>query len=84
MPSPIDSNPIVSYGRQIRLVQTELFGSWLDGLRDHKARVRIADRLKRLASETPEIPRLSATVCKNCGCTSDPATVCITFGAAMC
>ncbi|MGD9810025.1 MAG: type II toxin-antitoxin system RelE/ParE family toxin [Sphingobium sp.] len=33
----------------ITVVQTEVFRDWLDGLRDRKARLRIDDRLKRLA-----------------------------------
>lgn len=35
---------------QIEIVQTEAFRNWLNGLRDRKARLRIDDRLKRLAS----------------------------------
>ncbi|MET0587792.1 MAG: type II toxin-antitoxin system RelE/ParE family toxin [Novosphingobium sp.] len=34
---------------QIAIVQTEVFHDWLEGLRDRKARVRIDDRVKRLA-----------------------------------
>lgn len=34
---------------QITILQTELFRDWLEGLRDRKARLRIDDRLKRLA-----------------------------------
>lgn len=36
-------------GDQVSIVQTLVFRDWLDGLRDRKARVRIGDRLKRLA-----------------------------------
>ena len=49
MPAPIDKKPHVLYGRQIVLVETEQFRSWLDGLRDRKVRLRIDDRLRRLA-----------------------------------
>ena len=46
----IDKSPSVSYKGQVSIVQTEQFRGWLDGLRDRKARLRIDDRLKRLAS----------------------------------
>lgn len=46
----IDNEPDVSYKGQIVILQTETFGAWLEGLRDRKARLRIDDRLKRLAS----------------------------------
>lgn len=36
--------------RKIAIFQTEVFRHWILGLRDRKARVRIDDRLKRLAS----------------------------------
>ena len=36
--------------RQMVIFQTEAFRDWLDGLRDRKARLRIDDRLKRLAN----------------------------------
>jgi putative addiction module killer protein len=36
-------------GDQVAIVQTAVFRDWLDGLRDRKARVRIDDRLRRLA-----------------------------------
>ena len=49
MPAPIDKKPHVLYGRQIVLVETEQFRGWLDGLRDRKVRLRIDDRLRRLA-----------------------------------
>lgn len=35
---------------EILIFQTDAFRDWLDGLRDRKARLRINDRLKRLAS----------------------------------
>ncbi len=37
-------------GAQVTIFQTETFRDWLNGLRDRKARIRIDDRLKRLAS----------------------------------
>jgi putative component of toxin-antitoxin plasmid stabilization module len=44
----------------ITIVQTEVFHGWLDGLRDRKARLRIDDRLKRLANgNAGEIGRAS-------------------------
>ncbi len=50
MPSPIDKFPIVLYEGQIVIVETEQFRDWLDRLRDGKARLRIDDRLRRLAN----------------------------------
>jgi putative addiction module killer protein len=50
MPGPIDKSPVVLYEGQIVVVETEQFRNWLDRLRDGKARVRIDDRLRRLAS----------------------------------
>lgn len=35
---------------QLTILQTEVFRDWLNNLRDRKARLRIDDRLKRLAS----------------------------------
>lgn len=35
---------------KITILQSEVFRDWLDGLRDRKARLRIDDRLQRLAS----------------------------------
>ena len=35
---------------QVTIVQSSTFRRWLNGLRDRKARLRIDDRLKRLAS----------------------------------
>jgi putative addiction module killer protein len=40
----------VLYEGQIVIRETEQFRDWLDGLRDRKARVRIDDRLRRLAN----------------------------------
>lgn len=37
-------------GDRVAIVQTPVFRDWLKGLRDRRARVRIDDRLKRLAS----------------------------------
>lgn len=37
-------------GEKVTIVQTPVFRDWLDGLGDRRARVRIDDRLKRLAS----------------------------------
>lgn len=49
MPNQIDKSPIVLYEGQIVIVETDQFRDWLDGLRDRKARLRIYDRLRRLA-----------------------------------
>lgn len=46
----IDNSKPVLYGGHIEIIETEQFRDWLDGLRDRKARLRIDDRLKRLAS----------------------------------
>ncbi len=37
----------------IELRKTELFGQWLDGLRDIRARARVQTRLERLAGGNP-------------------------------
>ena len=50
MPKEIDKRPIVLYEGQIVIVETKQFRVWLDGLRDGTARLRIDDRLQRLAS----------------------------------
>lgn len=50
MPKEIDKRPIVLYEGQIVIVETDQFRDWLDGLRDRKARLRIDDRLRRLAN----------------------------------
>ena len=49
MAAPIDKSPNVLYEGQIFIVETEQFRGWLDGLRDRTARIRIDDRLRRLA-----------------------------------
>lgn len=46
----IDNPKNVRYKGQFEIVQTEQFRNWLNGLRDRRARLRIDDRLKRLAS----------------------------------
>jgi putative addiction module killer protein len=40
----------VLYEGQIAILETEQFRDWLDQLRDRKARLRIDDRLRRLAN----------------------------------
>lgn len=42
----------ISFGQtdQTLILQTRYFRDWIDGLRDRKGRVRIDDRLRRLAS----------------------------------
>lgn len=50
MEDAANPNSNVPLAGQITIVQTEYFRDWLDGLRDRKARIRIDDRLKRLAS----------------------------------
>jgi len=40
------------------IFQTELFATWLDGLEDKRAQVRIAARLRQV--ETGHSPRLEA------------------------
>lgn len=46
----LDNTPAVPYkGQNIAIRQTGEFRNWLDALRDRKARLRIDDRLKRLA-----------------------------------
>lgn len=39
----------MGYGDNVRIVQTEQFSNWMMRLRDRNARLRIDDRLKRLA-----------------------------------
>lgn len=46
----IDKPSNVLHKGQVVIVQTAHFRDWLNGLRDRKARLRIDDRLKRLAS----------------------------------
>ena len=44
------SDPVLYTGQAFQLAQTEVFRNWLDGLRDRTARLRIDDRIKRLAA----------------------------------
>lgn len=47
----IDKAPPVLYkGQGVTILQTPIFQKWLNGLRDRKARLRIDDRIKRLAA----------------------------------
>ena len=47
----VDPNHNVLYkGQTITIVQTPIFRDWLTGLGDRRARLRIDDRLKRLAA----------------------------------
>jgi putative addiction module killer protein len=46
----IDKSQNVLHKGQVTVVQTKVFRDWLDGLRDRKAKLRIDDRLRRLAS----------------------------------
>ena len=46
---PIDKSRSVLHKGQVEIVQTEEFGDWLAELPDRRARVRIDDRLRRLA-----------------------------------
>ena len=46
----IDKSQNVLYGGHIAIVETAHFRDWLDGLRDGRARLRIDDRLRRLAN----------------------------------
>lgn len=50
MADRIDKSATVLYKGQAVVVQTEIFRGWLNSLRDRTARLRIDDRLKRLAS----------------------------------
>ncbi len=49
MTNEIDKSSNVLYEGQIVIVETGQFRDWLDGLRDVRARLRIGDRLRRLA-----------------------------------
>ncbi len=49
MADPLDDDDSVLYEGQVVIVQTEAFRDWLNDLRDRQARLRIDDRLKRLA-----------------------------------
>ncbi|MCL6699179.1 type II toxin-antitoxin system RelE/ParE family toxin [Sphingomonas sp. NSE70-1] len=46
----LESFPSVLYKGQVEILQTEVFRDWINDLRDRKARLRIDDRLRRLAS----------------------------------
>ena len=51
MDEPIDERPNVLHkGQVIEIRQSVQFAEWIGGLRDRRARVRISDRLKRLAA----------------------------------
>ena len=50
MARDIDMNPNVPHKGRVVVVETEHFRGWLDGLRDRRARLRIDDRLRRLAN----------------------------------
>lgn len=50
MANHVDSSRIVLHKGHVEILQTEAFRDWLKSLRDRKARLRIDDRLKRLAS----------------------------------
>ena len=50
MTNRLDKSATVLHKGHADIVQTEQFRAWLDGLRDRKARLRIDDRLRRLAS----------------------------------
>ena len=45
----VDESQNVLYEGQVVIVETDQFRDWLDSLRDRKARLRIDDRLRRLA-----------------------------------
>jgi putative addiction module killer protein len=50
----IDTSDNVLYvGQEIEIRETHEFRDWLDGLRDRKARLRIDDRIRRLAAGNP-------------------------------
>ncbi|MVZ98598.1 type II toxin-antitoxin system RelE/ParE family toxin [Sphingorhabdus sp. IMCC26285] len=54
MTHEIDKPQFVLYDRQvIEIRETIEFRYWLDGLRDRKARLRIDDRIRRLAAGNP-------------------------------
>ena len=50
MTDSLDKSASVLHKGHIEVLQTEQFRRWLEGLRDRKARLRIDDRLRRLAS----------------------------------
>jgi putative addiction module killer protein len=50
----IDKAPPVLYkGQAVTILQTPVFQEWLASLRDRQARLRIDDRIKRLAAGNP-------------------------------
>jgi putative addiction module killer protein len=49
-PDDLDDPRPVLYRGQVVILQTAQFRDWLNSLRDRKARLRIDDRLKRVAS----------------------------------
>jgi putative addiction module killer protein len=50
VPNEIDKPQNVLYGGQtVRILKTDAFGDWLNGLRDRKARLRIDDRIRRVS-----------------------------------
>lgn len=53
MPDIDNSPPVLYSGQCVRILQTPNFQKWLDGLRDRQARLRIDDRIKRLAAGNP-------------------------------
>lgn len=54
MTNDIDKPQYVLYeGQNIEIRETVEFRDWLDGLRDRKARLRIDDRIRRLATGNP-------------------------------
>jgi putative addiction module killer protein len=50
MKKPVDQSTAVLYRGHVVIVQTAQFRDWLNSLSDRKGRLRIDDRLKRLAS----------------------------------
>ncbi len=54
MPENLDFPEGISYrGQAFEIFQTDVFRDWLNSLRDRKARLKIVDRLKRLAAGNP-------------------------------
>ncbi|WP_232493031.1 type II toxin-antitoxin system RelE/ParE family toxin [Novosphingobium kaempferiae] len=49
MPDEFDDKLNVLYKGQVEIIESGVFRTWLDDLRDRRARVRINDRLRRLA-----------------------------------
>lgn len=46
----LESSSFVLYEGQVEILQTGIFRDWINDLRDRRARLRIDDRLRRLAS----------------------------------